>query len=365
MKVTLVEEARVFIAECYKELNKTSALAQRLKQIECEIKTTHTYKHTEEELAHGVKMAWRNNNRCIGRLFWQQLQLIDARSATTAVEVEAALLHHIEAGTNGGAIRPTITVFEPGRVRIWNEQLIRYAGYIVDGKQIGDPLSNDITKLCQRLGWQSNKTDFDVLPLLFQVDEHSPLCMRDIPSPLVKEVTITHPDYPKLAELSLKWYAVPIIANMRLSIGGISYEACPFNGWYMGTEIASRNLVDTARYNKLPAIATALGIETRKNRELWQDRALLELNYAVLDSYKRAKVQMVDHHTAAKQFAQFESNEVEAHREVTGNWAWLIPPMSPASTHIFHQPYANTTKTPNFFYKKSLFEKENHCPFQQ
>lgn len=364
MKVTLVEEARIFIAECYEELNKTSVLAQRLKQIELEIKATATYTHTREELEHGVRMAWRNSNRCVGRLFWQQLQLIDARTVTTAEQVEEALLHHIEVGTNNGAIRPTITVFKQASVRIWNEQLIRYAGYIVDGKQIGDPLSNDITKLCQRLGWQSNKTDFDVLPLLFQATEKSPICMREIPSHLIKEVLISHPDYPKVAELGLKWYAVPIIANMRLSIGGISYDACPFNGWYMGTEIASRNLVDETRYAKLPAVATALGIETRKNRDLWQDRALLELNYAVLSSYRREKVQMVDHHTAAKQFSQFELNEANSNRDVTGNWTWLIPPMSPARTHIFHQRYQNTIKTPNFFYKKSLSDKENHCPFQ-
>ena len=35
----------------------------------------------------------------------------------------------------------------------------------------------------------------------------------------------------------MKWYGVPMISDMRLEIGGISYTAAPFNGWYMGTEI--------------------------------------------------------------------------------------------------------------------------------
>jgi len=37
---------------------------------------------------------------------------------------------------------------------------------------------------------------------------------------------------------------------MTFDIGGVIFPAAPFNGWYMGTEIA-RNLGDTARYNIL------------------------------------------------------------------------------------------------------------------
>lgn len=364
-KVELLDEATRFINEAYVELCKENLIEQRLAVIAREIEEKNSYEHTLEEIEHGARMAWRNNNRCIGRLFWQQLQIRDARTVHTTEEIKQTLFNHIEEGTNNGAIRPTLTVFKPNTVKIWNEQLIRYAGYIVDGQQIGDPLSNEITALCQRLGWKSPQTDFDVLPLLFQKDETSPMTMQSIPSNLVKEVEITHPDYPKLAELGLKWYAIPVITNMRLEIGGISYDAAPFNGWYMGTEIASRNFVDEQRYNKLDEIAAAFDITTRKNRDLWKDRTLLELNIALLQSYQREKVQVVDHHTAAKQFGQFEQQEKAQNREVTGNWAWLIPPMSPTTTHIFHQRYNNEVKKPNFFYKKSPFDKGNGCPFHQ
>jgi nitric-oxide synthase, bacterial len=62
-------------------------------------------------------------------------------------------------------------------------------------------------------------------------------------------------------------------------------------------------------------------------------------------------VSIVDHHTAAHQFRLFEENEQSAGRQVTGDWTWLISPVSPASTHIFHKAYDNTWKSTNYFYQ--------------
>ena len=50
--------------------------------------------------------------------------------------------------------------------------------------------------------------------------------------------------------MEMKWYAVPAVSNMLLDIGGVQFPGCPFNGWFMGTEIA-RDLCDVARYNLL------------------------------------------------------------------------------------------------------------------
>ena len=55
--------------------------------------------------------------------------------------------------------------------------------------------------------------------------------------------------YPWFEELGLKWYAVPAVANMLLDMGGLEFTACPFNGWYMGTEIGARDLCDVGRYD--------------------------------------------------------------------------------------------------------------------
>jgi hypothetical protein len=38
---------------------------------------------------------------------------------------------------------------------------------------------------------------------------------------------------------------------MLLEVGGLEFPGCPFNGWYMGTEIGVRDFCDTQRYNIL------------------------------------------------------------------------------------------------------------------
>ena len=310
-----------------------------------------TYETTTEELEFGARVAWRNSNKCIGRLFWQSLKVFDRRNLLQEQQIAQALFDHIEFATNGGKIRPAISVFASKRVRIWNHQLIRYAGYeTVDGV-VGDPHSIEFTKEAMKRGWQGAGTDYDVLPLMIQVDDREPQLFT-IPPQLVAEVELEHPQNDRFHELNLKWYGVPLIADMQFDCAGVKYEAAPFNGWYMGTEIGARNLADTKRYNKLADVADVLGIAREGNISLWKDRALVELNVAVLHSFKKAGVSIVDHHTAAQQFKMFQQKEQENERTATGNWTWLIPPMSPATTHIFHEPIQNIIQKPNYFYQK-------------
>ena len=64
-----------------------------------------------------------------------------------------ALLNHIKYGTNKGNIRSAITVFKQRTTpehdyRIWNAQILRYAGYRQeDGTIIGDPASVEFTEV--------------------------------------------------------------------------------------------------------------------------------------------------------------------------------------------------------------------------
>ena len=354
-RLALQEAAEQFIYPCYAELHRTPEEADaRLDIIRAEIEKTGTYEHTFEELEHGAKMAWRNSNRCIGRLFWDKLRVTDARSCRTADDTAAALLEHIRYATNDGRILPTITVFRPftagdDSIRIWNHQLIRYAGYTAPEGPMGDPASASFTRLCQQLGWVGAGTEYDILPLVIQQGQEAPL-WYSIPDEAVLQVQLEHPELPSFSSLGLRWYAVPIISDMSLEIGGITYPAAPFNGWYMGTEIGARNLADTFRYNKVPEIAQLMSLDTSSETTLWRDRALVELNRAVLYSYKKAGVSIVDHHTAAMQFRSFEEREEKSGREVTGDWTWLIPPMSPATTHIFHQAYKDEHHSPSFQY---------------
>lgn len=351
----LVLEAEAFVRACYAELGHDAGIAEkRLERIREEIALTGTYSHTEEELEHGARMAWRNANRCIGRLFWNRLRAFDCRGASTEDEVYEALLRHIDYATNGGEIRSAITVFRPEgagreRIRIWNHQLIRYAGHArPDGSVVGDPASVAFTRTCESLGWRGAGTPFDLLPLVVQIGERPPK-WYELPRERVLEVPIRHPELDLFAEDEIRWYAVPIISEMRLEIGGLSYSAAPFNGWYMGTEIGARNLADKDRYDLLPRVAAAMGLDTSSSLSLWQDRALVELNAAVLHSFRERGVSIVDHHTAAQQFGAFQRNEEREGRQVTGRWSWLIPPMSPATTHVFHGSFEDRMLNPNYW----------------
>lgn len=110
----LLDEAKSFIQTMFNELNYSSSeTQQRLNEIEEEIKETGSYTHTYEELVYGSKMAWRNSNRCIGRLFWESLNVEDARHVENEEEFIDTIHQHINKATNNGKIKPLITIYSP------------------------------------------------------------------------------------------------------------------------------------------------------------------------------------------------------------------------------------------------------------
>jgi nitric-oxide synthase len=354
---SLLAEAQAYLQLFCRECNSEDTFSKRYTEIRSAIKQSGSYRHTFEELEHGARVAWRNSARCIGRLQWQALIVRDMRHLSRAEEVFTALVEHLHLATNGGKIRPMITVFasqEPGQpgIRIWNPQLIRYAGYrLPDGSILGDPLHVELTEIVGSLGWRKEKrTPFDVLPIVIQMPGQRPE-MFELPDSAVLEVPLCHPDYPWFASLGLKWHALPVISNMRLEIGGISYTAAPFNGFYMGAEIGARNLGDTDRYNLLPFIAGAMGLDIRSDRTLWKDRVLVELNVAVLHSFALHGVTMVDHHTVSRQFITHEKKEMQVGRVLPADWGWIVPPLSGSATPVFHRHYKDIVLKPNFFYQ--------------
>jgi len=198
----LVLEASSYLRQFEQECDVCDSSPGRLAEIKTEIHRFGTYWQTPDELAYGAKVAWRNNPRCIGRLHWKSLTVRDMRHVTTEEEVFAALIEHLRVATNGGKIRSTITIFapaapgEPG-IRIWNPQLIRYAGYReADGSIIGDPANADLTDVIRTLGWKGGPgTPFDILPLVIQ-HPHRPPRLFEVPRDVVLEVPLAHPDYP-------------------------------------------------------------------------------------------------------------------------------------------------------------------------
>jgi nitric-oxide synthase, bacterial len=355
--VELVRAAATeFLELFHRENPRVGPIGPRMAAVMREIDTTGTYWHTAEELTFGARVAWRNNKRCIGRLYWRSLQVRDLRTVSDARGVAGHCFEHLRAAHNGGKIRPMITVFAPESPtrpapRIWNEQLIRYAGYEqVNGRALGDPRYRGFTSKLMQRGWRPPEQPgaFDVLPLVVETVDEGPR-MFQLPEQAVHEVLLEHPELAWFAGLDLRWHAVPVISNNRLDIGGVSYPAAPFNGWYMGTEIGARNLGDSDRYDLVPEVAERMGLDTSNDATLWRDRALVEINRAVLHSFQVQGVTVTDHHTESRRFLVHLEREERAGRSCPADWSWIVPPMSGSHTPVFHRHYDNTTQFPNFF----------------
>jgi len=362
-------EAMAFLEQAYAEQS-WSGLDMRRARVADDIRRTGAYDLTPEELAFGCRVAWRNSNRCVGRSYWPSLQVRDLRHVTDAGRVFEALVEHLLTAWNEGDIRPVISVFGPG-VRVLNDQLIRYAAYErADGRVIGDPRNVDLTRRLMQLGWRGGAgTPFDVLPLAVRSGER--VHLFEWPPEAVHEVPLRHPDLPWFEELGLRWHALPVISDLRLEIGGLDFTCAPFNGWYLQTEIAARNLADPDRYDILPVVARRMGLDTRRERTLWRDRALLEVNVAVLHSFDAAGVKIGDHHAVTRHFVNFEARERRAGRRVTGRWSWLVPPVSPATTPVYHRSYEDVDVRPNFYPQRAPWpsgdgrSSESRCPFHR
>ncbi|GIJ65905.1 nitric oxide synthase oxygenase [Virgisporangium ochraceum] len=349
-------EAAEFIRRVHTDQPGLGPAEPRLAEVAAEIAATGTYTHTPAELTHGARLAWRNASRCIGRLYWKSLVVRDRRHVTGADEIFSEVVDHLRTAGDRDrkVIRPVITIFAPAGprkpyARIWNEQLVRYAGYRrPDGSVLGDPRYVDFTTAMAERGWQGKREAFDVLPVVVQTPGDG-VRVFDLPDDAVWEVPLAHPDLPWFGDLNLRWHAVPAISNMRLSIGGVNYPLAPFNGWYLGTEIGGRNLADADRYNLLPLIAKLMGLDTGTERSLWRDRALIELNRAVLWSFDRAGARISDHHTESRHFITHCAKEEKAGRVVPADWTWIVPPVSGGITPVFHRYYAEIDQRPNFY----------------
>lgn len=352
------EEARAFLEAFHDAAGAGRAVRQaRWAEVRRQIGQSGTYQHTPEELAYGARLAWRNTGRCIGRLFWESLDVIDCRHIVDPDAMQAQILRHLDNAFNDGRIRSVISIFAPvcdGTLPAWIEspQISQYACHqLADGIILGDRQNAEATRTALSMGWTPPATPgrFDLLPYLMRdAADHRHLCR--LPEGVVREVAIQHPQQDALLALGLKWYAVPLVSNMILTIGGVDYPCAPFNGFYMGTEIASRNFADARRYDVLPDVARALDLRMdASDPGLWRDTALTELNRAVLHSFKTAGVTMVDHHTASDQFMKFHAREQAEGRRVAADWRWIVPPQAAPACEVFHLRMRNFHPVPNFY----------------
>jgi nitric-oxide synthase len=112
----------------------------------------------------------------------------------------------------------------------------------------------------------------------------------------------------------------------------------------------------------LPVVASRLGLDTARESTLWRDRALVELNRAVLWSFEKAGVKMTDHHTESHRFLRHLRNEERAGRPVPADWTWIVPPMSGGATPVFHRYYAEMDLRPAFYLDESAAALSRGCP---
>lgn len=354
------DEARAFLDTFHDAMGSGKAQRQRRwAEVRHALRRHGYYEHNPEELAFGARLAWRNNGRCIGRLLWESLEVADCRAMISPDAIAARMADHLSEADDGQGIRSIISIFAPVQgpeLPAWieSQQIARYAcHHLPDGRIIGDRQNTEATRLARSMGWRptSEPGSFDLLPY-FVRDAHDRRVMIDPPRDRIRQVPIVHPMVEGLSALGLRWYTVPLVSNMILTIGGIDYPCAPFNGFYMGTEIASRNFADTQRYDLLPRVASALGID--QGTSLWRDEALTELNRAVLHSFSSNNATIIDHHTASKQFMKFHRREQAAGRRVAADWRWIVPPQAAASCDVFHLRMRNFHPVPNYYHGRAV-----------
>ena len=62
----------------------SKAHVDRLEEVTKEIEASGTYQLKDTELIYGAKHAWRNAARCVGRIQWSKLQVINTVPEITA-----------------------------------------------------------------------------------------------------------------------------------------------------------------------------------------------------------------------------------------------------------------------------------------
>eukprot|EP00985_Skeletonema_marinoi_P008562 scaffold3909_cov138-Skeletonema_marinoi.AAC.7 len=193
----------------------------------------------------------------------------------------------------------------------------------------------------ERFGWKGppdgKQGPYDYLPLVIQSSPNDAPQLFDVPLECAPEVHIHHPEHPELSELNMRWYPIPAVCALDLTIGGIVYSAVPFNGWYANTEVL-RDLTDASRYNMLVPVGRALGLDpdTKAGDEpLWKDEVMTVLNKAVYHSFKVSKIAIIGHHQLINMFWVWYNDEMRHRRYCPVNWKWVIPPMSSSTNEAY------------------------------
>ena len=95
-EITLKEKAKAYLQLCYQELNKVDLFEERWLEVQSSIDEKGVYELLDFELDYGTKVAWRNSNKCIGRLFWRSMEVLDKRALDSIDAIFDVLFEHID-----------------------------------------------------------------------------------------------------------------------------------------------------------------------------------------------------------------------------------------------------------------------------
>ena len=95
-----------------------------------------------------------------------------------------------------------------------------------------------------------------------------------------------------------------------------------------------------------------MGLDSTNNMTLWKDRVALELNIAILHSFAKAGVAIVDQHSSTEQFMVHMNNEMRSRGGCPTDWIWVNPSQSGSLCPIYHQEMLHYHLSPS--YKKQV-----------
>jgi len=91
-----------------------------------------------------------------------------------------------------------------------------------------------------------------------------------------------------------------------------------------------------------------MGLDSTNNMTLWKDRVALELNVAILHSFAKQGVAIVDQHSCSEQFMIHMNKEFKTRGGCPSDWVWLNPSQSGSLCPIYHQEMLHYHLTPAY-----------------
>ena len=121
-----------------------------------------------------------------------------------------------------------------------------------------------------------------------------------------------------------------------------------------------------------------MGYDITQKHTFWQDKVNIEVNVAVLHSFKKYGLAIQDHHTLvvittvhvqtdnwnliiifykAEQFMEHFYDEHKTRGGCPADWVWIVPPLSGGLCPTYHHEMRSCHISPSFEYQESPWKK--------